>query len=257
MLKTQYKYAFAGILILLSFAFGCTKIDTTTLGGNLIPAVDNINTFDTTFSIIANNFEDSGCDTIHRGSLQALGIISNDPLFGNTNAAIYVELKPQFFPFNFPVADANSFEIDSAVLILKYAHSFGDTNVLQKVNVYQLSDSFNIANSYTTCKVLDYSNPLLGTKSYYPSKLKDSIHGYKENDANQLRIPISNALVQSFINDSAQIFRSDANFVNYFKGFAIVPDETTSGQAINYFEQVTRSITPQSSGLAASPSRIL
>ncbi len=237
MLKTQYKSAFTGILILLFFAFGCTKIDTTKLGENLIPAVDNIHTFDTTFSIIANNFEDTECDTIHRENLQALGIISNDPLFGNTNANIYVELKPQFFPYNFPTADANSFQVDSAVLILQYSHSFGDTNVLQKVNVYQLSDTFNVADNYTTCKVLGYDNSvLLGTKDYVPSNLKDSIHGYQEEAANQLRIPISKTLIESFINDSAQIFRSDANFINFFKGFAIIPDETTGGQALNYFD---------------------
>lgn len=237
MLKTQYTSAFTGILILLSFAFGCTKIDTTSLGQNLIPVIDNINTFDTTFSVIANNFDDAECDTIHRDNLQALGIISNDPLFGKTNAEIYVELKPQYFPYNFPAADANSFQVDSAVLILQYSHSFGDTNVLQKVNVYQLSDTFNVADNYTTCKVLGYNNSvLLGTKNYIPSNLKDSVHGYQEEAANQLRIPISKTLIEGFLKDSAQIFRSNADFVNYFKGFAIVPDEATGGQALNYFD---------------------
>jgi hypothetical protein len=97
--KNQYSSAFTGILILLSFAFGCTKIDTTTLGENLIPVVDNIHTFDTTFSVIATNYDDGECDTIHRSNLQALGIISNDPLFGKSNASIYVELKPMYFHF--------------------------------------------------------------------------------------------------------------------------------------------------------------
>jgi hypothetical protein len=75
----------------------------------------------------------------------------------------------------------------------------------------------------------------LGTKNYIPSDLKDSIHGYQEAAANQLRIPISKTLIEGFIKDSAQIFRSDSDFVNYFKGFAIVPDEATGGQALNYF----------------------
>lgn len=240
MSKNQYTSAVTGLLILFVCAFGCTKIDTTTLGEGLIPAVDNIHTFDTTLSVIANNFDDSECDTIHRNNLQALGIISNDPLFGTTNAKIYVELKPQSFPFNFPAADANSFIIDSAILVLEYAHSFGDTNTLQKVNVYQLSDSFHVNDNYTTCKVLDYDNSnLLGTKDYYPSVLKDSVHAYNENAANQLRIPMSNSFIQNFIKDSAQIFRNDTDFVKYFKGFAIVPDETTGGQALNYFDLTT------------------
>jgi hypothetical protein len=238
--KTQYKSAFTGILILFFFAFGCTKIDTTTLGQNLIPVVDNVNTFDTTFSVIANTYDDTECDTVHRSSLQALGIISNDPLFGTSKAAIYVELKPQSFPYTFPTADANSFIVDSAILVMNYSHSFGDTNALAKANVYQLSDSFHVTDNYTTCKILGYDNSaLLGTKTYYPSVLKDSVHAYQEDAANQLRIPLSNSFIQKFITDSALIFRSDSDFINYFKGFAIVPDETTGGQALNYFDFTT------------------
>ena len=237
MSKTQYKPAFTGILILFLFTFGCTKIDTTSLGQNLIPVVDNINTFDTTFNVIAINYDDTECDTIHRSSLIPVGIISNDPLFGSSNAAIYVELKPNAFPYTFPTADASSFIVDSAILVMNYSHTFGDTNALAKVNVYQLTDSFHVADNYTTCKVLGYDNSvLLGTKSYYPSVLKDSIHAYQEDAANQLRIPLSNSFIQNFITDSAQIFRSDSAFINYFKGFAIVPDETTGGQALNYFD---------------------
>ncbi|MGN6532229.1 MAG: DUF4270 family protein [Ginsengibacter sp.] len=237
MFKTQYKSAFTGILILFIFAFGCTKIDTTSLGQNLIPVVDNIHTFDTTFNVIAINYDDNECDTIHRSSLIPLGIISNDPLFGASNAAIYVEFKPSSFPYTFPAADANSFVVDSAILVMNYSHSFGDTNALAKVNVYQLSDSFHVTDSYTTCKVLGYDNSaLLGTKTYYPSVLKDSVHAYKEDAANQLRVPLSTSFIQNFITDSAQIFRSDSDFINYFKGFAIVPDKTTGGQALNYFD---------------------
>ncbi len=237
MSKNQYKSAVTGILMLLAFAVGCTKIDTTTLGQNLVPQVDNIHTFDTTLSIIAVNYDSTECDTIHRGNLQALGIISNDPLFGTTHANVYVELKPSYYPYYFPPADANSFQIDSAVMVLNYSHSFGDTNALQKVNVYQLSDTFDISSNYTTCRVLGYDNSvLLGEKSYYPFVLKDSVHARDGDFANQLRIPISKTLIQNFINDSAQIFNSDSGFVSHFKGYALIPDEPTGGEALNYFD---------------------
>lgn len=237
MLKNQNKSAVTGILLLFSIAFGCTKIDATSIGNHLIPAVDNIHTFDTTFSIIANNFDEIECDSNHRGNLQALGLISNDPLFGGTNAKIYVEFKPSSFPFNFPVADPNSFEIDSAVIVLNYSHSFGDTNILQKVNIYQLSDSFDVAKNYNTCNVLGYDNAsLLGQKEYYPKHLNDSVHAYHEEASRQLRVPLSKAFIQKLITDSAKIFKSESAFVNYFKGFAIVPDTLEGGQAINYFD---------------------
>ncbi|HEY5390560.1 MAG TPA: DUF4270 family protein [Hanamia sp.] len=237
MLKNQNKSAVTGILLLFSIAFGCTKIDATSLGNHLIPAVDNIHTFDTTFSIIANNFDEIECDSNHRGNLQALGLISNDPLFGGTNAKIYVEFKPSSFPFNFPVADPNSYEIDSAVIVLNYSHSFGDTNTLQKVNIYQLSDTFDVTKNYNTCNVLGYDNSmLLGQKEYYPKYLIDSIHAYQEESNSQLRIPLSKVFIQKLITDSAKIFQSESAFVNYFKGFAIVPDTLAGGQALNYFD---------------------
>ena len=240
MSRNQYRSAVTGILILLFFAIGCTKIDTTTLGENLIPPVDNIHTFDTTYQVIAVNYDSTECDSVSRASLQPLGIIANDPLFGATQANVYVEMKPDYFPYNFPVADANSIEIDSAVLVLPYSHSFGDTNQIQKINLYQLSDSFNLASSYSSCRVLGYdSSVLLGQKSFYPWALKDSVHAYKEEAANQLRIPVSNSFAQKLIDDSAQIFRSDNDFVNYFKGFALVPDKSTGGEALNYFDFTT------------------
>ena len=34
----------------------CTKIDTTHLGSDLIPSVDNVNTFETTLDVVANNY---------------------------------------------------------------------------------------------------------------------------------------------------------------------------------------------------------
>lgn len=240
MSKNQYKSAVTGMLMLLAFAIGCTKIDTTSLGQNLVPTVDNIHTFDTTFSVIAVNYDSTECDTIHRSNLQALGIISNDPVFGSTDANVYLELKPLYYPYHFPAADANSFQIDSAVMVLNYSHSFGDTNALQKVNVYQLSDTFDISSSYTTCRVLGYdSSVLLGEKSYYPTLLRDSVHARDGNFANQLRIPISKDFIQGFINDSVNVFRNDSDFVNYFKGYALISDKTTGGEALNYFDFTT------------------
>ncbi len=245
MFKDQYKTAVTGILILLSFAFGCTKIDTTNLGQSLIPVVDNIHTFDTTFSVIANNFDDNECDTVQRTDLQALGLIVNDPYFGKTNAKIYVEFKPAF-PYKFPASDADSLLVDSAVIVLQYAYTFGDTNLVQKVKVYQLLDSFHLGDNYTTCRELGYDNSvLLGERSYLPLELNDSIHAHQvgadvgargEDAANQLRIPLSKSFAQQLIRDSAQVFRSDDDFVKYFKGFAIVPDEVTGGQGLNYFD---------------------
>lgn len=236
MFKSQYKIAVTGILFLFVFVFGCTKIDSTKLGQDLIPTVDNIHTFDTTLNVIANNFDDPNtCDSIVASDLHALGIISNDPVFGKSTANIYLELKPASYPFTFPDHDKDSLFLDSAVLVLQYSHSFGDTDILQKVQVYQLLDKFKYDTVYTTCNVFNYDNNLLGEKSFYPKNLKDSVHAFREDANNQLRIPISNSLIKTFIDNPSNL-ASDSAFTAFFKGFAIVGDPSTGGQALNYFD---------------------
>jgi hypothetical protein len=235
--KNQFSTAVTGIVILLIFAWGCTKIDSTRLGQGLIPTVDNIHTFDTTLFVIAKNYDNpADCDSVNRNDLHALGIISNDPLFGKTAANLYLELKPVVFPFTLPDHDTDSLYLDSAVLVLSYTGSYGDTNTIQKVNAFQLTNQFNHDSAYYTCNVLDYANLTpLGEKTFAPKDLKDSVHAFRENSVNQLRIPISKTLVQSWLNTASTTFQSDSLFVNKFKGFAIVPDQSFGGQALNYF----------------------
>lgn len=227
--------AFQWLLGILIFS-NCTKIDTTNLGSDLIPAVDKIQTFDTTLNVIANNFDNlSQCDSVSSKDLQALGIISNDPLFGKTKADMFLELKPISYPLRFPDHDKDSIIVDSAVLILTYNNTFGDSSVMQKVQVFPLMQDLRADSIYSTCTLYPYDSWLLGEKSYFPQELKDSIHPYKEDVANQLRIPITDSLIKNFIRDSA-LLSSDSAFNVYFKGFALISDEMTGGQALNYFD---------------------
>ena len=78
----------------------CTKIDSTTLGSDLIPAVDNVTTFADTLDIIATQgtFDESAARTAI-SDLHVLGAITNDPVFGKTEAEIFLEMKPGFDPF--------------------------------------------------------------------------------------------------------------------------------------------------------------
>ena len=235
MYKSQFKFAIAGSLILFFFVVSCTKIDTTTLGKDLIPAVDNIHTFDTSLSVIANNFDNLGeCDSVSRNDLHALGIISNDPYFGKTAANIYVEFKPLAYPFTFPDHDQDSIVIDSVVMVLNYGFSFGDSTAMQKASVYGLTSNFNPDSIYKTCNILAYNSMLLGSKSYLPSELNDSVHAFREDAKNQLRIPLNKTAAQNWALDPT-ITASDSAFKISNKGYAIVGDESFGGQALNYF----------------------
>lgn len=235
MFKSQFAIAVSGIVMLLIFGWGCTKIDSTNLGQGLIPTVDNIHTFDTSLNIIAKNF-DNPADSISvsRAALHALGIITNDPLFGKTTANLYLEVKPGVYPFTLPDHDTDSLFLDSAVLVLSYAGTYGDTNVLQKVKAFELSNKLKRDSIYYTSNVLNYNLTLLGEQTFVPRNLDDSGHAFREDYTNQIRIPISKSLIQNWLNTAATTFQSDSLFESKFKGFAIVPDESVGGQALNY-----------------------
>jgi Domain of unknown function (DUF4270) len=233
----KFKAAFPTYIFLILSGWSCTKIDTTNLGANLIPVVDNIHTFDTTLDVLAVNFDPPVCDSVYRTDLHALGIIPDDPYFGKTTANIYCELKPQGYPFAFPASDKDSLILDSAVLVLHYSHSYGDTLLAQRVQVYELLDQLRADTTYTTCHVFTYDNSeVLGDQTYIPARLADSVHVFREASNNQLRIKLSNAFAQRFIIDSASIFKNDTTFTNNFKGFSIIPDQVFGGNAINYFD---------------------
>jgi hypothetical protein len=214
------------LLLIASAAYfsSCKRIhDSTELGDGLVPAVDNVNTFDTTVSVQTYNdtFWLSNADPLlndstrlGKGAIHYLGRISNDPLFGATTASIFMELKPPFYKF--------------------YVENYCDTNALQTVNVYEIDNTpvneFKTDSSYLIRKNhLTYST-LLGSKTFAPSILNDSIKAFKDTTINQLRIRlnqgpgveyIANKFLKQF--DSAAAYSTDSAFRANFKGFAVVP----------------------------------
>ncbi|HEX6192760.1 MAG TPA: DUF4270 family protein, partial [Chitinophagaceae bacterium] len=122
---------------------GCKKInEATSLGGELLPPIDNVNTFDTSVSVeIYNGIFNPVADSqrLNKGEEHFLGRINNDPLFGGTDARMFFELKPTNYPFTFANADPDSLYIDSVVLVMNYVETYGDTLVPQTVNVYELA----------------------------------------------------------------------------------------------------------------------
>ncbi len=233
MRKCQFKLVLTGLFLSFFLNWSCTKIDTTQLGQELIPVVDNIKTFDTTLDIIAMNFDSvsTECKAVNVNDLHALGIIENDPLFGRSAASISLELKPSTYPFSIP----DSLQFDSAVLVLQYSHSFGDSLQPQRVQVFPLTNGFKYDSVYTTCDVLDFqSSTPIGERIYKPIDLDDSIHSVNEDAKNQLRIPMDKAFIETLLMDTAA-FRSDSAFKEHFKGFAINADQAFGGNALNYF----------------------
>jgi hypothetical protein len=220
--NSRFKTALSGLLFVIFFNWSCTKIDTTNLGQNLIPVVDNIHTFDTTLSVIANNFDSvqKDCAKVYPDGLFALGYIKSDPYFGTTQGTIFTTLEPPYFPFSFPSGST----IDSVVLSFAYKVSFGDSTIPQKVDVYSILGAFKPDSSSCTFTEFDQ---LLGSAIYTPKNL---------NDTTPLRIPLDNSFGMSLLShDSAHAWANDSAFKVFMSGFALVPGFAFGGNALTYY----------------------
>ena len=209
----------------------CRKInEATELGGGLIPPVDNIHTFDTTLDVEAYNELFTALDDSTRsnyGSPQVLGYVSNDPLFGTTDARMFFELKPTSYPFSFANLP-DSLLLDSVVLVLENAGVWGDSMVPQTVRVYEmdLSNEFRVDTSYLVRQGNFTYSHQLGSRTFLPAILNDSISARGDsNTVNQLRIRLDdsfgNRLLHYDTTTANNPYTTDSAFRTKFRGFAL------------------------------------
>ena len=231
--------------------WGCTKLDTTTLGSDLIPAVDNVNTFADTLVINTTQGVFNDSFRIGRSENHLLGKISNDPIFGQTQANIFFQPKPAFYPFYFGNAKDSIIAIDSVVLSLSYKGSWGDSNTVQQLTVRAITEDFFADSVYKKPQTISYAPQLgdmLGTASIDIRQLKNSIkinHG-KDSVTNQIRIKLSEnfknliATRDSNANSMNNAFRTDSAFRKFNKGFAVIGTNGNAVMYINLLESKTR-----------------
>ncbi len=236
-------------LIFLVFVFSlclytsCTKIKGTDIGADLLPAVDNINTFDTTLEVISSNFTmpDSllpkiGRDANLNQGQFILGHVSGDPQFGNTTGSIFFELKPQFYPFYFENV-SDSLYLDSAVLCLRWTNTFGDTNALQTINVFRVTEKLAADSAYNTNTSIAIGESL-GSKTFAPSILDDSLYVFRQALKNQLRIKLNTSFARSLLSfdtTGRSPYKTDTLFREFLKGFALVPQQNSTSNALMSF----------------------
>ena len=224
--------------------FSCSKLDTTDLGSELIPAVDNIHTFETILDVITDNYQ---FDDSTRMSSQdyALGIIDNDAEFGRTEAAIYFTAEPLSFP-SYPFLKRDTVFIDSIVLSLGYTGIYGDSNAIQQVEVREIEPDiiFRKDSNYKISTPLFPVIPdLLGSKLVNFNQLNDSIRYINFQDTvatrNELRIHLDTSFGRRFVNfDTTREYKNDSMFKSVFKGFEVRVNEAMSPgkNALAYFD---------------------
>ena len=211
------------------------------MGGGLIPPIDNINTFDTSLSI--QTFNDTfglanDSQFLSRNEEFFMGRINNDPFFGKTDARIFVELKPLFYKFAFANSHPDSLHIDSVVFVINYLETYGDSTIPQTVNVYEIDQSSDFRNdsSYLIRKNnFTYSN-LLGSRTFLPKVLDDSVKAFRDTTTNQLRIRLNNSLgtrLLGYDSSGTGAYFNDSIFRTKFKGFAL--QSMNTGEAVMGF----------------------
>ncbi len=229
-------------LIIIAFT-ACTRIDTTTLGSDLIPAVDNIHTFDTTITVETDNFAFVDSTRVFATEDLPLGYI-NDPEFGTTKADFYFSVSPPSLG-TYPFGKKDSLVMDSVVLSLAYKGAYGDTNTTQTVRVFEVSQTsgFKDTNSLFRLDHPDFATtgPELGSRTFVVNTLNDSVEVRRKDTVkvkNVLRIKLDTALGRRFMNyDTTSTanggYKTDSIFKTLFRGLAIKAD--ASGNALTYF----------------------
>jgi hypothetical protein len=222
----------------------CTKIERTEMGGDLIPPVDNVFTFDTLLTVIANNYLPEDSTRLSQNAIHVAGGINNDPLFGASKATTFFQFRPFSFPFKFTDSVAT---FDSAVVILRFNGQFGDSSYPVQFNLYEvfgpLLPDTTILPTYTLQPNIGINRAKFwGTKTMQANRYRDTIN-IKRGDSiysrvnNQLRIPLNQSLASAlFFGDSLNVFGSDSIFNKFLPGWALEP--LGSPNSLHYFNLV-------------------
>lgn len=223
-----------GILGIAIIDWSCTKLDTTNLGSDLIPAVDNVNTFADIFYINATQHNYTDTTLVSISDDHALGAVNNDQLFGKTDARLFLQLKPSYYPFAFGQKDSIAGGLDSVVLCLAYKGFWGDSSIAQSLQVNEITDlAFrdSVETTWpTTYQPTGIGANTIGTKQVYiPDLIKYIPYNNKRDSVNnQIRIKLDPAFAaRLFESDSTSTgtgnhaFYNDSIFRSNFIGLAI------------------------------------
>lgn len=229
--KRNLLLVFSALIVLSA----CTKIKSTEIGSDLIPSVDGVITKDTVLDVITKNVTDSFI-RVNISNDHSLGYV-NDQLFGKTTSIINVQLKPESYPFTFPVK-SDSMYYDSVVLVLSYRSSWGDTTQPISLRVYEIDPENNF--------IHDTAYPSF----FYPTRGQEITENHIERQIdvrtlqnyfhpvlfredsltnNQVRIRLDSNFGRKLLFDPvfATGYANDTLFTAKLKGFQIVPQATS------------------------------
>jgi hypothetical protein len=239
------------VLTGLIFFSACTKLDTTDIGNDLIPAVDNVNTFEAVLDVTTDNFFYDDTTRISASSLHAIGLIKDDPEFGRTNGEAYFSLVPSVFNTHPFVNRDSIIAVDSIVLSLPFTTIYGDSNSMEQFEVVEIDPASGFTDSVYQIKNPPFTTipTVLGSKQVILNTLNDSLMYVNYSGltatvydtvrtANVLRIRLDPSWANKFLAyDTSVEYKNDSSFRSNFRGLAVRVNEGASpaANALAYF----------------------
>ncbi len=229
---------FIGILAIVFVLFTSQSCkEKTILGTDLIPKVDNINTFFTdTLSMIANNIYFDSVTTSRVNIFTrfgAIGVIDGtsfgDNTFGKTVATLGLQFKLPQAGVSFP----NNLLIDSFIFSMPHIKAYGDTITggNQTFNIYRSTFKFETDSNYRISRNLPYDNSkILGTV------VMDFAKFSKDTNKSICKVYLDTNFARELLQLDSLERSSNSNFFEAFKGIQIVPADTNSGNMMGFFD---------------------
>ncbi len=208
------------------------------IGLSVLPSGDDVNgIFSDTFSLVTNTVRDDSVPT--SSTLTNLAGTLFDPVFGKTYAAFFTQFILPTNEVNFGSPD--TLYIDSVVLTLAYAGSYGYVNVPQAFNVFRVTENMGplpVAGYYSG-KSFSVDPQSIGRKENFVPDFADSVDAFGFILPPHLRLRLSDRFGQDLLNQSGTAsFTNDSSFKNYLKGICVTPDTvaTPYGASILSFD---------------------
>jgi hypothetical protein len=242
MLLLKWRFGWLAVVVLSLFAAACTKIENTDLGSDLIPGVDNINTFEKILDVYSDNKLFADTSRMFADLDHAVGIIADDPEFGKTEASIYSTFTPGTFRVH-PFVRPEAVTIDSIVLSLAYTRLYGDSTSQQTFEVREIEPNapFQDNSYFITNTPFPVSPVVLGNANVNFTTLNDTVFYKIGKDtvktARELRIRLDTSFGRRFVGyDTNVVYQNDTNFRAVFKGLHIsVSEASAKKRALAYF----------------------
>jgi hypothetical protein len=220
------------LVIIIFFVYSCNK-NPYQVGLNLLPASDtlNIKTIDTStivaYSVLQDTVRTDEANESLLGSLM-------DPVFGSTTVGFYMQYNLSAITPDFGTNPV----LDSAVLSIPYGSIYGDTTALQRLKVYEISQTFYYDTLYYSNSTLQTYPLLLADYSFVPRRYDSLTIGGVKTKAH-IRVNLgkySNYFGNKILTAPAAALSTNADFLLFMKGLYIESQRSDYGGALLSFD---------------------